>query len=415
MHYLIAMRNISCLLMGLLLMSGILAQPPARPFPQHISYYTGVIMPSHISQRQMDDSVRAFYTAWKQRYINSNCGQEQCYVWFELPGNKQCVSEGQGYGMIIVAMMAGFDASAKTTYDGLFRYYKAHPSNTSDHLMAWAQTKDCRDLDQSTATDGDMDIAWSLLLADAQWGSNGAINYLQEARKMTAAIMQQEINPHTWSVLLSNTVEHDSRDYFDMRSSDFMPAHFKAFAKAGGDTSWDKVIAKNYRLFNQLQQDYSPDAGLVPDFIQHINTRATPARARYLESRYDGYYNYNACRVPWRIATDFILYGDERSKAMVEKINRWIRTTTQNIPDNISAGYSLEGDDLPKRNFEAMSFIASFAVSAMVSPEHQPWLNKLWDYVVSFDLDQFDYYDNSIKMISLLLLSGNYWSPAAGA
>jgi hypothetical protein len=50
------------------------------------------------------------------------------------------------------------------------------------------------------------------------------------------------------------------------------------------------------------------------------------------QSKYDGYYNYNACRVPWRIATDFIIGGDKRSREIVEKINTWIRETTQNNP-----------------------------------------------------------------------------------
>ena len=406
------MRFIPCLLAGILYGLTPMAQAPARPFPQHVSYQPGVIKPTHILQQRMDDSVRSFYTAWKEHYIRAGCGEGEYYISFESSGSKQCVSEGQGYGMIIVALMAGFDPSAKTIYDGLFRYYKAHPSKNSASLMAWAQTKNCRDADGSSATDGDMDIAWSLLLAHAQWGSNGSIHYLQEARPMIAAIMQQEINRQTFSVLLSNAVEPDSDDYFDMRSSDFMPAHFKAFAKATADTGWNMAVDNNYRLFYRMQNAYSDDAGLMPDFIQHINARPVPARARYLESRYDGYYNYNACRVPWRIATDYILYGDTRSKTLVQKINRWIRTTTKNNPDNISAGYSLEGDDLPGRYFEAMSFIASFAVSAMVSSEHQPWLNSLWDYIVSFDANGFDYYDNSIKMIAMLLLSGNYWSPS---
>ncbi|HEY4150409.1 MAG TPA: glycosyl hydrolase family 8 [Chitinophagaceae bacterium] len=404
------MRFIQCLLAGIFYTGFVLGQAPARPFPQHTVYYPGVIKPSHISQQRMDDSVRSFYTAWKERYVNDDCGPGQYYIWYELPG-KQCVSEGQGYGMIIVAMMAGFDTAAKTTYDGLFRYYKAHPSRKSPYLMAWAQTKNCRDLDRGSATDGDMDIAWSLLLADRQWGSAGAINYREEARGMISAILQQEVNRQTFSVLLGNDIEADSKDYFDMRSSDFMPAHFKSFAKAGDDTSWNRVVDASYRLFHRMQADFSPDAGLVPDFIQHVNKKPVPARAHYLESKYDGAYNYNACRVPWRVATDFILYGDGRSKSMVEKINRWVRGTTKDIPDNISAGYSLGGNDLPRRYFEAGSFIASFAVSAMVSGDNQAWLNSLWDYTVSFDLDQFDYYDNSIKMIGLLLLSGNYWGP----
>ena len=248
-------------------------------------------------------------------------------------------------------------------------------------------------------------------LADAQWGSKGSINYLAEAQSMISAIMKQEINPETFSVLLSNAVEPDSKDYFDMRSSDFMPAHFKAFRNVTKDKLWDKVVDTNYKLFSFLQNKYSADAGLLPDFIQHINSNPIPSRPNYLESKYDGYYNYNACRVPWRIATDFIINGDKRSREIVEKINKWIRETTQNNPDNISAGYTLEGDDIRTRNFEAMSFIASFAVSAMVDSKNQVWLNKLWDYILSFDLDQYDYYDNTIKMMCIIILSGNYWAP----
>ncbi len=360
----------------------------------------------------MDDSVRSFYSSWKERYINDDAGPGNYYVWVEgSVGNKQSVSEGQGYGMIIVALMAGYDPAARETFDGLFHYYKSHPSRNSPFLMAWAQTRDFRDIDGTSATDGDMDIAYSLLLADAQWGSQGPVDYLKEAREMISAIMREEVNAKTFSILLSNAVEPDSEDYFDMRSSDFMPAHFKAFGKASMDPAWEKATDNNYKLFSFLQDRYSKEAGLVPDFIQHIDQKAIPARPMYLESGYDGCYNYNACRVPWRIATDFIVNGDQRAKNIVEKINHWIEETTSGNPDNISAGYTLGGDDMQRRHFEAMSFIAPFAVSAMVDTSHQGWLNKLWDYALGFDIDQFDYYDNSIKMLDLILLSGNYWKP----
>jgi hypothetical protein len=161
-----------------------------------------------------------------------------------------------------------------------------------------------------------------------------------------------------------------------------------------------------------MQETYSNDAGLIPDFIVHINHTAQPAHPRYLESRYDGCYNYNACRVPWRIATDYLLTGDKRSSEMVNKINRWIRQTTSDNPDNISAGYTLGGDDIRSRHYEALSFIGPFAIAAMVDPANQRWLNSIWDYLVQFKLKDFDYYDNSIKMISLLIVSGNYWNPA---
>lgn len=388
------------------------AQPVLKPFPQHVNYAPGVIKPDHISQQQMDDSVQSFYKKWRARYVHDDAGAGQYYIWVEgTVDNNECVSEGQGYGMIITALMAGYDPSAQKIYDGLYKYYKLHPSKKSSYLMAWAQTKNFTDIDGTSATDGDMDIAYSLLLANAQWGSNGNINYFKEAQLMIAAIKKFEINHETFSVLLSDAVEPESEDYYDTRSSDFMPAHFKSFAKAINDNFWNKVVDKNYALFKFLQNEYSPDAGLVPDFIEHIKRKPGAARPHYLESKYDGAYNYNACRVPWRIATDFIMNGDKRSKEFIEKINKWIRETTQNNPDNISAGYTLGGDDIKNRYYEAMSFIASFTVAAMIDTTNQQWLNKLWNYVLSFNTDQFDYYDNTIKMISMIILSGNYWAP----
>ena len=402
------------LFLSLLLFNNFLfSQTVLKPFPQHTSYFESVIKPSHVTQQQMDDSVCSFYKNWKDRYINNDSGDGQYYIAAKgAAGKNKCVSEGQGYGMIIVALMGGCDTASQRIYNGLFNYYKMHPSSNSQYLMAWAQTVSFKNTDGSSAADGDIDIAYSLLLAGTQWGNEGRINYYKEAKAILSDIEKQEINPITFSVLLSNSIEQDSKDYFDMRSSDFMPAHFKVFKNFTNNNLWGNVIDNNYKLFAFLQKNYSKEAGLLPDFIQHINVRPVPAHPNYLESRYDGKYNYNACRVPWRIATDFIISGDKRSKAIADKINKWVRGTTQDNPDNISAGYTLDGDDMRNRNFEAMSFISSFAVSAMVDPKNQIWLNKLWSYIISFDLDQYDYYDNSIKMFTLIILSGNYWVPA---
>jgi endo-1,4-beta-D-glucanase Y len=388
-------------------------QNAQRPFPQHVGYAAGSVKPNHITQYQLDGAVRGFYTQWKKRFIKNVPGKQESFIWFENVSKKQCVSEGQGYGMIIVALMAGFDPPAKDIYDNLFRYYRSHPSNRSKYLMAWAQYANGKNTDGTSATDGDMDIAYSLLLADKQWGSKGMINYLVEGKAMINSIMRYEINHQTWSVLLSDGIERESRDYFDMRSSDFMPAHFKAFKAATNDIRWTNVVDAGYNLFSSMQNNYSPDAGLIPDFIVQINKKPKPAPPRFLESPYDGYYNYNACRDPWRIATDYLMTGDERSKNIAGKINRWIRETTNNNTYNLSAGYTLAGDDIKSRYFEALSFVAPFAVSAMTDKKNQVWLNKVWDYLAAFKLKDYDYYDNSIKLFDMIIISGNYWAPVS--
>ncbi len=388
------------------------AQDCNKPFPQHANYYGNTITPNHILQNTMDDSVRSFYTQWKASYLKKNTCGPGFYIWSENAGkNHEAVSEGQGYGMIIVALMAGFDPQAKNIFDGLFYYYLSNPSKRNPYLMSWAQSKDCKKIEPSSAADGDIDIAYSLLLANTQWPNSSGIKYQEEASKIIMAIASQEINKTSFTILQSNSIESDSPDYFDMRSSDFIPQAFRTFFAFTKDSIWEKTITNNYLLFKNMQQRFSPDAGLIPDFIQHIRRRPQPAIPHYLESRYDGYYNYNACRVPWRLAADYIMYGDQRSKSFLDPINKWIKETTNNNPDNISAGYSLAGNDIPSRNFEALSFISSFAIAAMVNPNNQHWLNKLWDYIIQFKLRDFDYYDNGIKMLQLIILSHNYWSP----
>lgn len=406
------MKHLVCILALLTLAAGTHAQ--RLPFPQHVPYTKGSIKPNHLTQKQLDGQVTTFYNQWKARYVRKACNtSSQYFIWFERPGNKQCVSEGQGYGMMITVLMAGYDVQAKTTFDGLYQYYAAHPAKKGQLLMSWAQNYQCKNTDNSSATDGDMDIAYALLLADRQWGSAGAINYLRAAKLLLGDIMKYEINPKTYTILLSNGAEYDSEDYYDTRTSDFMPSHFKAFAKATGDARWQKVTDNTYELFAGMVAKYSTEAGLVPDFIQNVK-HPRPAKANYLEAKYDGAYNYNACRVPWRLAVDYLQNGDPRAKTMCDRINKWLRKTTEDNPDNISAGYSLEGNDLPKRYFEALSFIGPFATSAAVDAKNQQWLNNTWNYLVKFKLKDYDYYDNSIKLLDMLVISGNNWGIKIG-
>ncbi|MFD2144141.1 glycosyl hydrolase family 8 [Mucilaginibacter antarcticus] len=384
-------------------------QSLSKPFPQHTRYFKGCIKPNHVSQAGLDKAVGAFYNQWKKRYIKTIPGKAESYIWFEGKGGKQCVSEGQGYGMVITALMAGHDPSAQKTFDNLLRYCRAHPAASTKYLMAWAQKTNGKDLDRSTATDGDVDIAFSLLLAAKQWGNAGDINYLHEAKARINAIMQHQVNLKTFTIWISDAIEPGSKYYYATRSSDFMPSHLKAFKQVTGDVRWQKVIAAQYKLFAVLQNQHSPDAGLVPDFMININNKPKPAGPDFLESKNDGDYNYNACRVPWRIAVDYLMYGDARAKKFVTPINSWIRRTTNNDTYNLSAGYSLGGNDLKGRYFEALSFIGPFGVSAMAEGKDQVWLNHIWDYLTAFKLQDYDYYDNTIKLLNMLIMSGNYW------
>jgi len=161
-------------------------------------------------------------------------------------------------------------------------------------------------------------------------------------------------------------------------------------------------------LIDDIQTNFSPNTGLVPDFIVHINTNPEPAPPGFLEKPEDGFYYYNACRFPWRVGTDFLLFGDERARTAVNKIITWLKTACNNYPSQISSGYKLDGTKIHDWNDPA--FIGPFTVGAMVDSNHQDFLNDLYDKLLSFG-NPCDYYNSTIKMCNLIVISGNNWVP----
>jgi endo-1,4-beta-D-glucanase Y len=399
------------------------AQEPAYPFPHHTVYNQHVIKPSKQNQTGMDNVVTAFYDQWKRAYVRNNCPDTlQYYIWDDEEGRtgnatqSVCVSEGQGYGMLIIVIMAGYDANAQKVFDGMYKFYRQHHSIKSDYLMSWSVLKDCitnsRKENNSSATDGDFDIALSLLMAGRQWGDKGKIRYYEEAVKILKAILRYEINHKSNTILLGDANTADDFDYDDIRSSDFMPAHLTTFNKYLPDKLWSKVRIKMYEIVRQIQKQFSPKTGLVPDFIVFRDGEFRPAKANYLESKYDGDYYFNACRLPMRVALDKILYGNTKANTLLDQFNEWIQDKTGNNIDNIKWGYHLDGQTVDKEGETIPSFVCPMAVSAMIDPENQEWLNDLWNYITKeFEFKDYRYYDNTLQMLSLLILSGNYWQP----
>ena len=406
-------------LVGLFLIRGVVAMHAQNfPFPQHVTYTAGTIKPA-LPQTALDQTTKTFYDEWKAHYLVNGCQPSHSYVYYSVdpgytpdPTNAITTSEAHGYGMLILALMAGYDPKAQADFDAMYRYFLNHQSTITPSLMAWQQITGCVPSPDGTdsATDGDLDIAYALLLADRQWGGSGSINYLAEGRKIIAAVMNAEINTKVWFVRLGDWT---SSSHTGTRTSDFMMDHFRSFQRFGGDANWSRVLDKCYSIIDWMQTHDSAATGLLPDFIINTSTTPAPAGPDYIgEGPYTGQYSYNACRTPWRLATDYLVSGDSRALAALNKLNAWIRSKTDDDPASIRAGYNLTDGSALDAEDTSMAFTAPFAVSAMVNASNQPWLNKLWTNLTTTTLlQEGSYFGNTIKMIDLIVLSGNWWSP----
>ncbi|MCE9647167.1 MAG: beta-glucanase [Chloroflexi bacterium] len=388
-------------------------QPIARPFPQHAQYISNSILPNHRSQAELDDDVRTFYEYWKSEYLiqDGMTGDGRLLYRVAFGKNKDAqkttVSEGQGYGMLILPVMAGYDPDAQTIFDGLFAFARAHPSEVDSRLMDWnVPNPEGND----SAFDGDADIAFGLLLADAQWGSDGRVNYRAEAEKMISGILESTIGPASHLPMLGDWVDANGGDYnqFTPRSSDFMLLNFRAFAQATGNPAWDDVIRQSQAVIAAIQKEHSPETGLLPDFIVVRDGVPQPAQSNFLENVTDGAYNYNAGRDPWRLGLDALIHDDPDSRASTLRISHWIQNSAGNDPMNIRAGYALDGTPLPNSDYFSTFFIAPMGVAAMNDPAQQQWLNAIYDSVRT---THEDYYEDSVTLLCLMAMSGNFWVP----
>ncbi|MEU0879505.1 glycosyl hydrolase family 8 [Lentzea sp. NPDC005914] len=371
-------------------------------------YAAGILRPSG-STSTLDATVVGYYQLWKSAFLRHNCNSAWSQV-LAADADHTYVAEAQGYGMVVVATMAGADPDARKIFDGFVKWKVDHPSSIDPDLMAAEQGDNCQSMSGGdAATDGDMDVAYGLLLADRQWGSTGTYNYKQLAIKHINAIKRSEINPSTNLLRPGDWADSGDPRYYVTRSSDWMADHFRAFRKATGDSAWDTIRTAHQNLIKTMQQNFAPNTGLLPDFVERTNGTPRPPAGEVLEDANDGKYWWNACRVPWRIAADAATSGDTTSLAAARKLNSWAKSKFGGNPDNIRVGYQLNGTQISSDVSEA--YTAPFAVAATTDSGSQAWLDALWNKMVQTPIGSKDYFASSIQLQVMITVSGNHWVP----
>jgi endo-1,4-beta-D-glucanase Y len=378
---------------------------PTYPFARMGGYHDSIKLSSFSKERLAKNSL-IYYLQWEKDFLVK---EGKFYrIASDKKDKSRTVSEGQGYGMMIVALMAGAQKDAQTIFDGLYRFSRAHPSTIVDAFMTWQVP--AKKGESDSAFDGDADIAYALLLASKQWGDDGEIHYKKEAIKIINALMEHLIGKESFLPLLGDWVEQDGKVYnqYTTRTSDFMFSHFRAFYRVTGDKRWLEVIKQTQKALLDIQALPENKTALVSDFIYYDKKkrRFFPTKRHFLEEEDDSYY-YNACRVPMRVGLDALLNADEVSKAIVTKMHQWLQKSSGAKAEQIKAGYRLHGEVIDG-SYTSAVFIAPFGVAAKLSKEMKPLLEDIYKDVM---MRHENYYEDSINLLSQLIMIEAFWDP----
>jgi Glycosyl hydrolases family 8 len=386
----------------------------AYPFGARLVPYAAGIRPTQ-SSATMDALLKKQYDAWKAHAVVSASSIVAGGYAVKFSNTTYlAVSEGMGFGMLLAVLFAGHDPQARSLFDGLLAVVRARPAYgvtphdpNGKYLMDWRLYANGTSAGEGwNAMDGDEDIAMALLMADKQWGSGGTWNYLLEARNTIAALKSWNMKPDgTTKGLKTPDVS---------RTSDYMIGHFRAFKLATGDAFWDTAITRAYDLANRMQTVYSPGVGLLPDFVVDTNTttpRPSPGMMGDFNYNEDKYW-WNACRNPWRYSSDYLLSGDTRWKTVTARMIDFFRAEVAKAGGNVTAigtGYTLAG--LQVTGGESPAYHGPICAGACIDASYQSFLDSLWNWNAA-NLTT-GYYDGEIQLLSLVVASGNWWTPGA--
>ncbi|CAO3567748.1 unnamed protein product [Mortierella alpina] len=339
------------------------------------------------------------YEKWRSEYVRP--WKDMLYIDYNKrkevkeEGAVTC-SEAIGYGMLISVLMRN-----QKDFDGLNRWFLKFKNKRG--LVEWQQVKYHSSYrtnpegGDDSATDGDIDVATALLYAGHVWGksADGKQDYRQLGIDLCKAIWEHDFNHKTYMPLLGDWSENDKKYLLVTRPSDFILTAFATFKAEDTERSeqWGKVLDAIISTMQRQLKKY-PN-GLISDFMKGDSKgKFSPVTKEVLESEDDKNYNWNSCRVPWRIAAYYLLTQDERVKPIMVAQAKFFTSMKE-----IKAGYKLNGKPISDRDYGDKAYTAPVALALWALKDKR--LGKIMKQLKELESDK-SYYGDSIQMLCLL-------------
>ncbi|RKF23106.1 endoglucanase [Altericroceibacterium spongiae] len=157
-------------------------------------------------------------------------------------------SEGQGYGMLLAAL-----AGDRDSFDKMYRWTMNTLRQNDKALFAWRYDPSSANpiSDPNNATDGDILIAWALMIAGDRWKES---TYRKDAASIRKAVQSSMIVKRGgMSVILPGQYGFQQNAVTTVNLSYYIWPALDAFRKADGDAAWGDVLRDGEALLAKAQ------------------------------------------------------------------------------------------------------------------------------------------------------------------
>ena len=338
---------------------------------------------------------------------DSYCVIDECTNSYKKRGCT--VSEGIGYGMLITLFMGDMDA-----YNSLWYYNMGYRQYQGvNNLMPWRTgTYSYESLgsnaNASSATDADLDIATSLVLA---YYSTGNAAYLNDALLVINSIWDEEISPAKLIYSGNTATWKTATSAYNL--SYFSPVAIKLFALVDKAHDWTGVLDAMYSYMIAVQ---AKGPGLIPDWSDANGNPVDPKNGSAAKTYWRFF--HEAVRVPWRIAWDYYWTQDPRAQQVLAGMNGFIVEKTGGDPNNLlttagehiySAVAGMPDSTLKKQNMQT-HFHGAWCLTGMGG--NQAWIDACTTAFNAKDISGFSYFPHILMTMYGELLNGYFKKPA---
>lgn len=391
--YLLLVLTVLGVLSGGILRAQINSNSPKVPFGSHTSYKYGIMpttLPTGGTYGSSSDAATA-YNEWKSNFVvDCSIGARVKFT----PESDRTVSEGIAYGMLLSAY-----AGDKPLFDKLWAYYRNNGNGVG--IMNWLIQgcgKDVGPNGSNGATDAELDAAHALIIASEQWpNASSPYTYKSEASYLIGKIKEYEIaKDGTYQTLNGDAWNSTCRN-----PSYQAPAYYKEFAEfdAANAAFWGSVRGMSNDM---LAGNMNQSSGLVSNWCNNYAPYAANSCGPTPNE-----YGADACRNPWRTATDYLWYGDDAvsaSKSINSKLANFITGNESEMRGPLQQSASN-----PRGGANKNGSYTTFALPPMTQAAKQSVLDKCYSSAAGLGTESNYYFNSTIRCISLFMLTGNFW------
>ncbi len=381
------------------------AEPYAinHPFPQAEVFNNNGIRPSGYTRDEMNAQCQQAFEDWVKYWITeTDCppGSARPHLGPGpgLPSYAEpyCTwSEFIGWGMLDSVMMDNAQNRTKKLFGMLDNFRKAY---TDQYGLMASTVKFTGPMDSynwDSAAEADENIAMALILADAQWGSDGETNYLEEAKTLLTAIRTHLIDKNaTWTVL-KPAVTWGGLNLVDPCYYDSI--YYPIWYELTGDDTWPALDAHYRFLVTYFCDTYK--TGLLPDWCTADGLDPHMDWKPYL-------FGWDAQQVPTKWAIHYAWYGTSKGDVFLDAAKMfasWETGEANGDWSRIVDTYALDGT--PKGQYN----IGPLGLAGIVSEDYQSLVDAGYRNALGIDPARYYSWGNALgKVTQLLIYSGNY-------